>query len=130
MWWTGIGQMDAMCLELRKNLKLIVNVREWIQKEVNIKRSRKYTRKDNSKRTPLYPLAEKKLHSEVKKMRSEGRAVKSWWLKGRAKEIITNMYPGANFRCSDHWLRLFLKRNRLSLRRKTHKAQRLPKDVI
>ena len=63
-------------------------------------------------------------------MRSEGRAVKSWWLKGHAKQIIRNMYPDADFKCSDHWLRLFLKRNRLSLQRKTHKAQRFPNDVI
>ena len=60
-------------------------------------------------------------------MRKSGNAVKAWWMKACAKQLVKSEYLLAEFKCSNHWVRRFLKRIRLALRRKTHKAQRVIK---
>ena len=46
-----------------------------------------------------------------------------WWFKSRAKQLMKELFPAVDdFKCSDHWLRLFLSRVRISLRRKTQDA--------
>ena len=99
---------------------------EWVKNEESIKKLRKHAQKNKSKQPGIFALAEIKLLEEIRNMRKSGKA---WWMKARTKQLVKSEYPLAEFKCSDHWLRRFLKRIRLSLRRKTHTAQRLPNDV-
>ena len=52
-------------------------------------------------------------------MRSEGKAVKRWRFSARARELIAE-----EFKFSDQWFYGFCHRHRISLRRKTHIAQK------
>ena len=104
-------------------------IREWVKNKESIKKLRNHARKNKSKQPGRFALAETKLLEKIRNMRKSGKAVKALWMKASAKQLVKSEYPLAEFKCSDHWLRRFLKRNRLSLRTKTHTAQRLPNDV-
>ena len=104
-------------------------VREWVKQKTEIEKMKTSSRKNKSGRKAAFPLAENELHSDFLKLRQEGQAVKSWWFKSRAKQLVKQHYPNKTFSCSDRWLRLFFKRKRISLRRKTHTSQRIPEEA-
>ena len=95
-----------------------------------IKNMKKQTKRNGCGRKPLYPLVETNFKNEFLGKRKKGMSVKMWWFRARARKLVDNFYPTADFKCSDHWMRLFLKRNRISLRHKTHRAQKLPEDAV
>ena len=105
-------------------------IREWVQNEEKINSMGKHEKRDGGGRRAFYPLVEKKLKDEFLEKRTNGLAVKMWWLRSRAKELMREFYPEVdNFKYSDHWMRLFLKHSRISLRRKTHVSQKNPQDA-
>ena len=104
-------------------------VREWVKQKTEIEKMKTSSRKNKSGRKAAFPLTENELHSDFLKLRQEGQAVKSWWFKSRAKQLVKQHYPNKTFSCSDRWLRLFFKRKRISLRRKTHTSQRIPEEA-
>lgn len=112
-------------------------VRQWIKNEEQI-RKQKGTSKSVRGRKALYPLLEKRLIEEFSERRALGKIVKKWWFISRAKTLIKELYPNADneattFKFSDRWFSGFCRRNKLSLRRKTHTSQKSPahlKDSI
>ena len=71
-----------------------------------------------------FPEAKKQIHDQFLKMRSEGKAVKSWWFSARARQLIAE-----EFKFSDRWFYGFCCRHRISLRRKTDTTQKLPAEL-
>ena len=74
-------------------------------------------------RKARFPEAEKQLHDEFLKMRSEGKALKRWWFSARARQLIAE-----EFKFSDKWFCGFCRRHHISLRRKTYTAQKSPAE--
>ena len=56
-----------------------------------------------------------RLHREYKELRKKGVKVKGWWFRLRARQILSELQPEANFCYSDTWFAGF-KRYRLSMR--------------
>ena len=46
------------------------------------------------------------------------------WFNYRAKQLVKELYPGENLKASDQWFSRFTNRFKISLRRKTHCAQK------
>ena len=75
-------------------------------------------------RKARFPEAEKQLHGEFLKMRSEGKAVKRWWFSAQARQLIAE-----EFKFSDRWFNGFCRRYRISLRRETLTTQKSPAEL-
>lgn len=106
-------------------------IRNWLKAEESIRESKQYTRKLKCGRKSMFPDAEKPLFEEFKTLRAEGKAVKRWWFNKRMKQLLTEHYPDAadSFCHSDQWFARFCRRFRISLRRKTHTAQKTPDQL-
>ena len=57
-------------------------------------------------------------------MHFEGKAVKRWWFSARARQLIAE-----KFKFFDRWFYGFICRHCISLRRKTHTAQKSPAEI-
>ena len=105
-------------------------VRNWIKDEGKI---RKQNRKSKAARIGLvrFPLMENQLKEEFLGMRREGKSVKRWWFTAKAKQILKQLHPNEDdtFRFSNRWFEGFCRRNKISLRRKTHAAQKSPAQL-
>ena len=89
----------------------------FVQNEEKINGMAKHKKRDGGGRRAFYPLVEKKLKDEFLEKRTNGLAAKMWWFRSRAKELMREFYPEVdNFLYSDHWMSLFFKRSRISLR--------------
>ena len=62
----------------------------------------------------------------ISKCEKEGKSVKCWWFNTRALQLVSELYPGMEFKTSHQWLGRFRKRYEISLRRKTHVTQKSP----
>ena len=78
-----------------------------------------------------YPLLENALYSKFLEMREMGKTVKRWWFNSKTKNLLKEIYPDQvdNFKMFNRWFTGFCRRNRISLRRKTHTAQKSPEDL-
>lgn len=104
-------------------------VRNWLKNE-SVIRKQKSKSKTIRGRKAQYPLVETKLLAEFKEQRKRGKIVKKWWFLSRSRTLMTELYPNAkDFKLSDRWFSGFLRRNKLTLRRKTHVAQKPPAQL-
>src|SRR6266498_5366831 len=98
--------------------------------------TRRHTMKVGSGRKAFYPEAEKKLYAWIIEQRKQGLAVTYTTVKITMFDILkepemTALYGNSteNFKASFRWLTLFMKRYKLSLRRRTKISQKLPKQT-
>ena len=91
----------------------------WVKAEEKIRKQKLNAKAPSRGRKAHFPDAEKQLHDEFLKMRSEGKVLKRWWFSARARQLIAE-----EFKFSDRWFCGFCRRHRISLRRKTHTAQK------
>jgi transposase len=104
-------------------------IKTWTTKTSSTKK------KISSGRKALYPEAEKVLYDWIIGQRKQGLAVNYLVIQNKMKEIlsessITTIYNSINnFKASLSWLRKFLKRYRLVLRRRTKISQKLPEHT-
>lgn len=108
-------------------------VRASTKWEGEISRNRK---KIGSGRKVFYPEAEKKLYNWIIEQRKQGLAVTYAILRVKMLEILKEpdiviLYGDItnDFKLSPRWLYAFMKRQRLSLRRRTKIAQKLPQQT-
>ena len=73
---------------------------------------------------------EAQLIEEFRELRRKGLKVKGYWFKIRAKQILAQLKPEAQFAFSDGWFTGFKQRNNLSLRRATNTAQQPRTDKV
>ena len=106
-------------------------VRQWVQNENLIKETKQFTRKNHSGCPTKYPIAEQKLHEEFTSLRSQGKSIKRYWFNKRMCQLVRDYYPHAadEFKNSDQGFQGFGRRFRVTLRRKTHTAQKSPEEV-
>ena len=86
-------------------------------------RTRRLLRKYRSK---LYPLAEQTIVSEFRKQRAVGMKVSGRWFKIKMKKAVREFYGNEaadKFKGSNNWLRRFVKRNGIAIRRRTNKQK-------
>ena len=55
--------------------------------------------------------------------------VKEWWFRSRAKQLMHELYPKAEFTMSNSWFQNFKHRFHISLRRPTNTAQKEPESL-
>ncbi len=55
--------------------------------------------------------------------------VKEWWFGSRAKQLMQQMYPKAEFTMSNAWSQNFKHRFHIPLRRPTNTAQKEPESL-
>jgi transposase-like protein len=104
-------------------------VRQWIKNEEKIRKQKRKSKTVRG-RKEMYPLFEKKLFEEFSERRAQGKIVKKWWFISRAKKLLNELHPDiTNFKFSDRWFAGFCRRNKLSLRRKTHMSQKSPSHL-
>ena len=71
---------------------------------------------------------EEQLHKEFRELRRKGIKVKGWWFKSRAGKILDSTQPDNTFKYSLGWFTHFKTRYKISLRRATNTAQKVPQD--
>ena len=71
------------------------------------------------------------MHEDFKRLRGEGKSVKQHWFNQRMRQLIQEHYPHSieELRNSDQWFARFYRHFKVSLRRKTHTAQKTPAVV-
>ena len=106
-------------------------VRTWIRAEEKIRKQKPHSKTSGRGRQALFPSTQKKLHEEFKTMRKDGKIVKRWWFNTCVKQLLKEQNPGKadDFKASDRWFFAFCRRHGVSLRRKTHTAQKAPEQL-
>ena len=107
-------------------------VRTWIKAEEKMRKQKSKSMNERGRRA-YFPRMESKLVQQFNR-RKQGKIVKEWWFLSKARKIMSEEYPSnIIFKYSNRWFNGFCRRNRISLRRKTHVAQKSPatlKDAI
>ncbi|KAG6944952.1 hypothetical protein JG688_00016828 [Phytophthora aleatoria] len=79
--------------------------------------------------TVLSEDAEVDIVSWVNTLREDGPPVSRLMLQLEAKEIAAETYRRSKFSASPTWIKLFLRRHKLSLRSRTPQGQTIPQDA-
>lgn len=91
------------------------------------KRPAPTTPKEEDGRETFHPQMEEQLNAWIQDVRQQGIGVSTTEVKIKAK-IIAKQMKIATFKASQGWCNRFFRRHNLSMRRRTHIAQRLPED--
>ena len=79
-------------------------------------------------RQAKYPAMEEQLHKEFRELGRKGIKVKGWLFKSHARQILDSTHPDNTFKYLLGWFTRFKTRYKISLRRATNTAQKVPKD--
>ena len=102
------------------------SVREWRCKKSQLETMPKKKMADRGSK-PHYPQIEETLLSWVRDRRLQGIAVSTTELRLMSL-YFAKQHGVTSFGCSVDWVYSFMRRNALSIRRRTHIAQKLPSD--
>ncbi len=82
--------------------------------------------------TPHWPQLEEALYAAFIARRKLKRGVSVHWFRAESKKLFTELFPDSThlFLFSNGWFNGFLRRYRISYRRITKKATKLPEDVL
>ena len=101
-------------------------LRTWIKAEKKIRKQKSKSMNERGRKA-YFPRMEEKLVQQFKEQRKKGKTVKKWWFLSIARKIMNEEYSkNIVFKYSNRWFNGFCRRNRISLRRKTHTAQKSP----
>ena len=111
-------------------------VRRWIKANTNWKGEvNRNSKSVGSDRKVFYPEAEKRLYNWIIEQRKQGLAVTYSIIRVKMLDILKEpdiivLYGNiTNFKLSNRWLYAFMRRQRLSLRRRTKIVQKLLKQI-
>uniref|UniRef100_A0A147BLR1 Putative pogo transposable element n=1 Tax=Ixodes ricinus TaxID=34613 RepID=A0A147BLR1_IXORI len=103
------------------------NVRYWRRQHGELQATNRTRRAFRGPKTGKFPRIETLLMDYVKALRADGCAVSIELLCNQARAIARKEgVPAQDFRASNGWATRFMRRNGLSLRRRTTLCQRLP----
>eukprot|EP00854_Cymbomonas_tetramitiformis_P014391 gene14391-17019_t len=98
-------------------------VSKWVREEDYLAARSKSSRRESTQ-TCRYPKLERALFLEFQKARKRGLRIGRKWLACKARALGMKLLPNRYFRASDGWLHNFLRRQKLSYRKKTNKKSR------
>lgn len=110
-------------------------VRDWRSKKENLMRVSPHIRKLNNGRPPKYPELENEIYGWVKNLRGALKPVTRSMVQLKAKALskrspYVTLYPNiSEAKFSDKWVDGFMTRHKLSNRRRTTVAQKLPEEL-
>ncbi|KAI2633959.1 DDE superfamily endonuclease-domain-containing protein [Xylaria nigripes] len=81
---------------------------------------------------PRWPELEARLYEEFCGARKARRLIQRTWFRRKARAIFQELYPEnpRAFLVSNGWFAAFLRRHRISRRRVTHAATRVPEEIL
>ena len=103
------------------------NIRRW-RKSTEVLKAMPAKKKAMRGGKPNWPELEDKLYGWVKDLRAQGHAISTTTLRLKAREFAREMKI-SDFLASNSWAHRFMRRKELSIRRRTHIAQRLPDEL-
>jgi hypothetical protein len=105
------------------------SMRYWRKKEEAVRSTKSDSRAFRGPKTGKYPVLEDELLTYLEVLRNDGIAVTHDMLQLCARELAKSHNISDNeFKTSRGWLRRFMKRKGLSLRRRMTLCQKLPRD--
>ena len=110
-------------------------IRDWIYKHEELKRSRPQMKRLTPGARPRYPALEDDLVIWVRSLRREQKVVSRFMVRSKAKSLAERprflaIYPNiGDCKWSDKWLDGFMNRYHLSVRRRTTVSQKLPSEL-
>ena len=104
------------------------NIRLWRKEIETLRKAKSSSRAPGRGRKAELPDVEKELTSIVHERRQAGCAINTVELRIQALKIAKRLYPDIPFKASAKWCYRFMKRNDISVRKRTSIAQRLPED--
>jgi len=106
------------------------SVRYWRKQKEGLRNTKSDNRAFRGPNAGKYPALEDELPTNFKEFRNDGNAVTHDMLQLRARELAKSHNISDNdFKASQGWLRRFMKRKALSLRRRTTLCQNCDNDV-
>ena len=111
-------------------------LREWLSNKEKLLRVAPYTQKLNIGARPKYPLLEAELLEWFQELRRQLKTVTRFMIQVKARSLAKKIsyqaeYPSISYaKFSSKWVDGFMSRHKLSNRRKTTIAQRLPEDYV
>jgi len=103
------------------------NIRLWRKSKTQLEKMPKSKRANRAHKL-LYPEVDEKMLEWVAGYRAQGLAVSTVAIRLKAKMVAKEFnYP--EFKASSRWCHKFMARHNLSVRKRTHIAQKLPEDV-
>ena len=103
------------------------NIRSWRKDKIKLQEMPK-SKKVAKGRPASHPALEQKVVLWVRERRAAGIGVSTKDIRMKALQIARTIGGLSDFKASVGWCRRFMRRNLLSLRRRTHIAQKLPSD--
>jgi hypothetical protein len=105
------------------------SVRYWRKQKEALRNIKSDSSAFRGPKAGKYPALEYELLNYFEELRNDGIAVTRDMLQFRARELAKSLNISDNeFKASRGWLRRFMKRKGLSLRRRTTLCQKLPRD--
>jgi len=110
-------------------------IAQWRKKEEELKKANMRSKRVGSGKEAAYPLAENALKKWIIDLRNRGLGATPSIVKSKMTELLSNdfseQYPNAarEFKASDSWFNLLLRRHKFSLRRRTKIGQKLPQEL-
>ena len=103
------------------------NILKWVGQEVALILSKTDSRRIKGSRNAR-PELEERLAKEIENQREKELRVKHWWIKSRAKQLKSDMYPSHPNTLSRGWRHNFLKRYGITDRTPTSTAKKTSKE--
>lgn len=105
------------------------NVRRWRSQKDELKNAHSQRRSYRGPQTGRFTEVDRRVCEYVNEKRNEGMPITRAVIQQKALEVATELnIPRAEFKASMSWCRRMMRRNGLSLRRRTSLAQHLPAD--
>ena len=111
-------------------------LRDWLNNKEKLMRVAPYTQRLNIGARPKYPLLEAELIEWFREARRQLKTITRYMIQTKARSLAKKTsyqvdYPDIrNFKFSRKWVDGFMTRHKLSNRRRTTIAQRLPEDYV
>lgn len=104
-------------------------VRDWRKIKDSLKNTNLSRRAFRGPKSGTFPLIDKQVLAYTEELRNNGYSISYEMLQLKAQEVArTQNIPRAQFKASRGWVIRFMRRNGLSVRRRTTICQKLPTD--
>ena len=101
-------------------------VRNWLKDKEKIRFLKRLRKSCQYGRAKL-PLMKKELNSKFLDIHKKGQRFKRWWFDSKTRDLVKKKKdPDEVFKLLHRWFKVFSRRHKIPLRRKSHAAKMLP----